>query len=224
MRVGLFPGTFDPPHLGHLIMACDFYQILNLDIVYFIPTKKYETDKNIFASPEDRYNMVKLMIADFPFLEVSDFEINSNETNYTYKTLQYFKNKFSINNLKDKKIDNNKLNEVNFFILVGYDWKEKLNEWKNIDYLKENSKIVLYLRYNNENSIHKFLKLKNEKDYISKIFIENNFIVDENYIIIGRPITISSSEIRKNIKEGKPYKQFIREEVSKYIEDKGLYL
>ncbi|MCX8059346.1 MAG: nicotinate (nicotinamide) nucleotide adenylyltransferase [Spirochaetes bacterium] len=223
MRIGLFPGSFDPPHIGHLIMACDFYYLLSLDIVYFIPTKKYKTDKQVYAKPEERLKMVSLMIKDFPFFEVSDFEINSGEINYTYKTLEYFMEKFTKFKKDQKNYKNIEINDCSsFFILVGYDWKDDLKNWKNIEFIKKNSKIVLYYRYNKD----LFLLTKNFDNSInnnSKLCIEN-ILVEDDYIVIGRPITISSSEIRNNIKEGKVYKQFLVEEVYKYIEEKNLYL
>jgi cytidyltransferase-like protein len=75
-RIGLFGGTFNPIHFGHLRAAEEVQEFFHLDKIIFIPARipPHKTDKAIVA-PEHRLNMVKLAIQDNPCFEISDFEI-----------------------------------------------------------------------------------------------------------------------------------------------------
>jgi nicotinate-nucleotide adenylyltransferase len=92
MKMGIFGGTFNPPHLGHLIVAERVRTELELDSIIFIPTftspHKQEGES---GDPLDRLRMTKLAIRDNEKFQTSDFEINSKSISYTIKTLEYLK-------------------------------------------------------------------------------------------------------------------------------------
>ena len=118
MKIAIFPGSFNPIHLGHIFIALDVYNCLDLDMVYFIPSnipvhKQYLQD-NVYH----RYNMVKIAISEIPFFDICDFEIKNEDISYTYKTINYFKDKF-------------KLEKEQLFLIIGEDWINNFDTWKN---------------------------------------------------------------------------------------------
>jgi len=92
-KIGIFGGTFDPIHYGHLIIAERAREQFNLDFVIFIPCGIPPHKKKVYALPEDRLNMVKVAIENNPFFKVSDIEIFKKEVSYTYNTLKELKKK-----------------------------------------------------------------------------------------------------------------------------------
>ena len=85
-KVGLFGGTFDPIHHGHIFIADETKRRLNLDKIIFLPSG-ISPHKNT-EKAEHRYNMIKMAIADYPYFEVSETEIQMGVTNYTIDTLK----------------------------------------------------------------------------------------------------------------------------------------
>jgi nicotinate-nucleotide adenylyltransferase len=88
MRIGLLGGTFDPPHLGHLLAASDAYEALNLDRLVFIPAAAQPLKSAIMASPADRLAMVRLLVADDPRFTVDPIEIERGGLSFTIDTLR----------------------------------------------------------------------------------------------------------------------------------------
>jgi nicotinate-nucleotide adenylyltransferase len=116
-KVGIFGGTFDPIHHGHLITAQSVREIRNLDKIIFIPSfiSPHKSDV-ISVSPEHRLKMLKLAVEGVDFFEVSDYEINREGISYTIDTLKEFKKKYD---------------ELEF--IIGYDNIFKFHSWKEPD-------------------------------------------------------------------------------------------
>ena len=92
MFVGLFGGTFDPVHNGHIQAANSARRILKLDKVIMIPAgDPYLKRTELVASPKERYHMGSLAIQKIPFLEVSDIEIFRSGPSYTLDTVRELK-------------------------------------------------------------------------------------------------------------------------------------
>src|ERR1700682_4204056 len=96
MRVGVFGGTFDPPHVGHLLLASDARDALHLDTLIFVPasTQPFKADTPPVASPQDRLEMVRLAVADDANYTVDDTEINRKGLSYTVDTLEHLAERF----------------------------------------------------------------------------------------------------------------------------------
>ena len=88
MRIGVFGGTFDPPHVGHLLTASDAYEILGLDRVLFIPAAGQPLKSAIVASPDDRLAMVERLVAGDPRFAVDPIEIERGGLSFTVDTLR----------------------------------------------------------------------------------------------------------------------------------------
>lgn len=90
MRIGVFGGTFDPPHIGHLILAADACDALGLDRLIFVPAaaQPFKVDAPAVASGADRLEMVRLAVGDDPRYAVDDTEIRRGGLSYTVDTLE----------------------------------------------------------------------------------------------------------------------------------------
>lgn len=89
-RIGVFGGTFDPPHIGHLVAALDARQALELDVVLLVVANApwQKVGSRTVSPAEDRLAMVRAAVADAPGLEVSDIEIARGGLSYTADTLE----------------------------------------------------------------------------------------------------------------------------------------
>jgi len=89
-RIGIFGGTFNPPHIGHSIIADDVREQMHLDKILFIPSGIHplKEGNKLMATPEQRYEMANLAFGDNKYFEVSDIEVkNKTEKSYTVDTL-----------------------------------------------------------------------------------------------------------------------------------------
>lgn len=153
MNIGIFGGSFNPPHKMHENIAEYLIKKHILDKVIFVPTgSKYEY-KKMEASPIDRYNMLKLIADKYEYFSVSDFELKDKPV-YTYETLDHFKDKYP--------------NSTIYFI-CGLDNLSYIDEWKNAEYILKNFKILAFRRDN-----------LNPQDIISRLteYKDNIIIVD----------------------------------------------
>lgn len=133
MRIGIFGGSFNPPHKTHKKIALELISNNYLDKAIYVPTGDKYNKKDLINSYH-RYNMLKLMTKDNQNLDVSDYELKSNLT-YTYQTLNYFQNKY-----KDDTI----------YFICGTDNLKEIKTWKNYNYILDNFKIIV-LKRNNDN-------------------------------------------------------------------------
>lgn len=134
-KVGILGGTFNPIHIGHLVLAEEARQKLRLDKVFFIPVNipAHKEAKDLLASGE-RFKMVKLAIKDNPNFEALDIEIKRKGKSYTIDTLKGLKEKYP-------QVDK-------FFFIVGSDALSYLNNWKDIDEVMKLAKFVVASRPN----------------------------------------------------------------------------
>lgn len=132
MKVGIFGGTFNPPHTGHLIVAERVRTELELDSVIFIPSfispHKQEGES---GEPLDRLRMTKLAIRDNEKFQTSDFEINSKSVSYTVKTLEYLKRTMP---------------DDSFYLLIGMDNYLTFHLWKEPKRILELASLVVMNR------------------------------------------------------------------------------
>ncbi|WP_186576472.1 nicotinate-nucleotide adenylyltransferase [Aquibacillus kalidii] len=119
-KVGLLGGTFDPPHYGHLLIAEEVYQALELDEVWFIPSYEppHKEKANIKAS--DRVAMLKNAISDNDHFSLNTLEIDRLGKSYTYDTIVHLKEKFPT---------------FQFYFIIGADMVEFLPKWNKIEEL-----------------------------------------------------------------------------------------
>jgi len=119
-KIAFFGGTFDPIHIGHLIIAEKAREEFNLEKVIFIPSNIPPHKKKSYASPIQRFNMVKIAINDNSFFNISDIEIKNEGISYTYKTIKKMKELYY---------------EYNIFFIIGQDSLMDLQNWYRADEL-----------------------------------------------------------------------------------------
>ena len=191
-------GTFDPPHLGHLISAQFVADELNLDEVIFLPTGNFSyKDSRESAEARHRYDMVELAIADNPKFSISDIEVKEKEYSYTCFTLEKIR----------KLYDNSHI-----YFIIGADSLDYIDRWKNPQHIFEQCTIVAVSRkgFSQED-------LNEKREELLKKF-------EADIIILEMPcIDISSTDIRKRIRENKSVSYLVDSSVAKYIEDNNLY-
>jgi nicotinate-nucleotide adenylyltransferase len=129
MNIGILGGTFNPIHIGHLVMGQVALEKIGLDKVIFIPSN-IPPHKNIrrLASARHRYEMVKLSISDNPHFAVSDLEIRRPGKSYTIDTVVALKKEYP--------------SQTRFYFIIGGDSVDTLSGWKDIERLKKMVKFV----------------------------------------------------------------------------------
>lgn len=136
MKVGLYFGTFNPIHVGHLIIANHMAEFSDLDQIWMVvtphnPLKK----KSTLLEDHHRLQMVFLATEDYPKLKPSDIEFKLPQPNYTVNTLAYLQEKFP---------------ENNFSLIMGEDNLNSFHKWKNYEVILENHEIYVYPRISTE--------------------------------------------------------------------------
>jgi len=133
VRVGVFGGTFDPPHIGHLLLASDARDALRLDKLIFIPAgaQPFKVDTPPIASPQDRVEMVRLAVASDANYAVDDAEISRKGLSYTVDTLEYLAERYAGSEL---------------FLLLGQDSLGGFPQWRNPGRIQELATLALMMR------------------------------------------------------------------------------
>ena len=130
MKVGIFGGTFDPIHNGHLITAVAVKELRNLDKIIFIPSfiAPHKIDR-LCSSHEHRIEMLKKAIIGIPYFDYSDFEIKKEGVSYTIDTLKFLQNKYD-----------------DIELIIGYDNLLEFSTWKDPDEILKMIKLVVLKR------------------------------------------------------------------------------
>ena len=132
MKVGLFFGSFNPIHIGHLIIGNYMAENTDLDEVWFMITPQNPLkNQRSLLNEYDRLEMVRLAVDDNPRLKASDFEFYLPRPSFTIDTLAHLKEKYP---------------EKEFVLIMGLDTVNTLPKWKNGERLKSNYKIYAYPR------------------------------------------------------------------------------
>ena len=201
MRVGIFGGSFDPIHQGHLILAEQCRQQAELDQVLFIPNAQSPHKQNgACASDRQRVEMVDLAIGGHPAFLRSSIEIERGGVSYTVDTLKQL-------------ADENPENEL--FFLMGADSLNSFDTWKDpAGILQLATPLVVPRPGQGEVDLKKLAPLTDEK----------KLATIEQLTIDSPLIEISSSNIRQQIQSGKSIRYQTSRAVEKYIETQKIYL
>lgn len=132
MKICLFGGTFDPPHIGHLLIAQTICEAESFDKILFIPVN-IPPHKTVNTSLEDRLNMLDIAIDDNPNFEISDIEIKRGGVSYTIDTIKTIKNKYNIS-----------ANKISY--LIGSDSLLNFHNWKDPEKILEECQIIVAIR------------------------------------------------------------------------------
>ncbi|MFZ4105260.1 nicotinate (nicotinamide) nucleotide adenylyltransferase [Flavobacterium sp.] len=136
MKIGLYFGTFNPIHVGHLIIANHLAEYSDLDQVWMVVTPHNpHKQKNTLLDDYQRLHLVRLATEDYPKIKPSDIEFKLSQPNYTVNTLAHLKDNYS---------------QHEFSLIMGEDNLKSLHKWKNYEYILENHDIYIYPRVSEE--------------------------------------------------------------------------
>ncbi|WP_411893831.1 nicotinate (nicotinamide) nucleotide adenylyltransferase [Winogradskyella sp. A2] len=142
MKIGLYFGTFNPIHVGHLIIANYLVEHSDLDQVWFVVTPQSPfKKKSSLLDDHQRLEMVYLATKDYDKLRPSDIEFGLKQPNYTIDTLTYLFEKFP---------------QHEFSLIMGEDNLKSFHKWKNYEQILENHNILIYPRLSSGNIENRF--------------------------------------------------------------------
>lgn len=226
MRVGLFGGTFNPIHLGHLKAIQRVQKQFALNKCCLIPSAipPHKNNSEI-ADAQDRVEMIRLALSSNSVITksvvVSDVELKRNGLSYTIDTIHYFKK----TSPKD-----------NFYLIVGLDAFLEIDTWKSFKKIFTLIPLIVMARQvkkgeiigNELKNIEYYLKNNISDDYALSVskscFVHTKTKKQPVFFIDTCPLEISSTKIRTLIKKGMSIKGLTPEKVENFIKNRGLYL
>lgn len=193
MRIGVFGGSFDPPHNGHLAVAVAVKEHLHLDEVMFVPANKNPLKSRKTSSVKDRSEMVKLAIQDEPGFSFSDIETTRPGPSFAVETMDELK----------------LVHPADYWFVLGADALKDILEWKNPQRLITLCRLAVVERRGDQiaNIVH---RLPNDFGYA----------ID---IVPMPQVPVSSSRIREDVMRGAPVGHWLKPAVLEYINKVGLY-
>lgn len=197
-RVGIMGGTFNPIHIGHLIIAEAAYEAYDLDEVLFVPSGvSYMKDQSEILDAKKRVHMTGLAIEDNPHFALSTIEIDRDGNSYSYETLETLR----------KQNPN-----TEYFFLVGSDTLFALETWKHPEILLPSCTILVAVR----NGVP-MEKMQEHAKYLEEKF-------GGSIQLLTTPnIEISATDIRNRIAANRNVKYFVPDSVLQFIEKNNLY-
>lgn len=198
MRVAILGGTFDPIHIGHLIIAQEVKEKFKLDKVFFIPVGNPPHKDLKYVTPSHiRLDMVNRAILDNDNFEVLDYEVKRQGYTYAVDTLNELVNKYE---------------KTKFYYIIGADVVFDILTWRDYETVFKLCEFIAVLRP--QFDINKYnQRITDLKDTYGATI----------HTFKGPLIEASSTDIRRRIKEGASMKYFITQSVENYILEKGLY-
>ena len=196
IKVGIMGGTFDPIHIGHLILAMEAINYRNLDEVWFIPTgnPNFKQDKNV-TDKQKRFEMVKIATRDNKKFNVCDYEINKYGVTYSWETMKYLRENY----------------DYDFYFIMGEDSLISVETWENAEDFLKNTKILACIRRQEE---------------MSKLDVKIDDLKSKGYFVEKIPtsfIDISSTKIREKVQTNQDFRYFVPNQVFEYIVRNKLY-
>lgn len=197
MRLGVFGGTFDPPHLGHLILAMEARSQLELDKALWVltPFPPHKQDQEI-TRLADRLDMLNLAIGDEPNFELSEVEISRAGPHYALDTVNLLKEDFP---------------DASLTYLMGGDSLRDLLTWhRPADFVAACDWLGV-------------MKRPGARAALNTLEGEIPGILEKVMFMETPEIEISSSELRQRIRQGRPYRYYLPEPVYRLIRERHLY-
>jgi nicotinate-nucleotide adenylyltransferase len=194
-NIGIFGGTFNPPHLGHLALAREALKEFSLEKIFFIPAfmPPHKEPRNVIDA-EHRMAMVKLLLEGDAGLELCDFEITKKSVSYYIDTVRYFKNEYP---------------STKIHFLIGSDAFYNIDTWKQSQELMSLIDFIIFPRAGNT------------KEMIARKFGNLSNVV---YWAHTSLIHISSTDIRYRLRSGDDCAAELGADVAGYIRENKLYI
>lgn len=197
-KVGILGGTFNPVHMAHLIIAEIAREDAGLDDILFVPSGcSYLKDVSKILPAKHRVNMTGLAIEDNPHFALSTIEIDREGNSYTCDTLMELKERYP---------------DQEYYLIVGADNLFTMEEWKDVDVVFQNAKILAAVRGSKKRADMEERIAQLKEKYGAEISLLN-----------VRHVDISSTVIREKIAAGLSIRYMVPEKVREYIQKNHLY-
>jgi len=191
--IGILGGTFDPIHIGHLLIAEYLREELQLEKILFIPAKIHPLKENrSISDPQIRLEMVQLATRDNPNFQVSDIEIRSERVSYTVDTIAELRKTYPMDNYQ-------------LYFFLGIDNVNQLHKWKDPHRLMELCQLVAFNRPD-------FEPVPEAQSFLPHIRLVDIPLLE-----------ISSTEIRNRVRQGKSIRYWVPRQIEEFIHSQKLY-
>lgn len=197
MRLGVLGGTFDPPHIGHLLLAEYTLEALELDKVLFVPARVQPLKPDIRSMAQHRLNMVKLAIEGNPHFEISRVDMEREGPHYTADTLPLIQADYP---------------DADLFFLMGGDNLRDFSKWTRADEVIQHARLAVMRRSDEDISA----------DMHDDVIPDLSHYVD----IVDTPllgIWLSSTHVVKRLKNNQSVRYLVPDAILNYIHDHNLY-
>ena len=213
MRIGLFGGTFDPIHWGHIRSAEEVREAFALDRVLFIPASiPPHRRRRPACSARDRFEMVRLAIGGNRRFDISDVELSRPGKSYSIDTIRHYTRRRSPKN--------------SLYFILGLDAFRDIDSWKDVQDIFPLCHLIVTSRpVNGDSMSYRTIPVAVRKGFCYDPRRKAYHHKDGKYLFFTRltDIAISASKIRRRMREGKSIRYLVPLEVESYIEKKGLY-
>ncbi|HZE87436.1 MAG TPA: nicotinate (nicotinamide) nucleotide adenylyltransferase [Methylomirabilota bacterium] len=203
MNIAILGGSFDPPHLGHILIAQQVKELLNMDQIWLMPLYQKEQQDKIFhktLSPvADRLLMAKYLENDF--IKISKYEIEHNQTSYTVDTLEQLETLSS---------------NDEFYWITGSDQLAEFQKYYKWEELVHKHKLIIFPR---EHMLW-HLEDKVKEGFNLQIIPKNVIVLDNKDLVLTN---ISSRIVRERVKKGLSITHLVPKAVEEYIKGQKLY-
>ena len=192
-KIGLFFGSFNPIHIGHLILANYILEKSDMEQLWFVvsPQNPFKEKKSLLKDYH-RLDMVNLALKNYPKMRASNIEFSLPKPSYTTDTLAYLKEKYP---------------ENSFALIMGEDNLKNLHKWKNSENLVENNQIIVYPR-------------KLEAENLEENLLLNHPNIS---LIEAPIIELSATQIREMIKLNQNVRPMLPPEVFEFLDGSSFY-
>ncbi len=198
-KVGIMGGTFDPIHIGHLILGEAAYEQLELDRLLFLPAGNppHKRHREGRASDEQRAEMTRLAIADNPHFENCLMEMDLEGYTYTYRTLEI---------LKEQNPD------CDYYFIIGLDSLKDFDGWMKPERIAAACHLVVATR----DSV--------DPEMVESLLEEKRMKYHGDFIHLNSPnIDVASHELRQRVRDGLSIRYYVPDEVIRYIDENHIY-
>ena len=197
-RIGIYGGSFNPPHIGHVQAARQAYQALGLEKILLIPDSvaPHKTFPEGTPTPQQRYEMIRLAAEDCPELEISDLELQRPGISYTCETVAALRQEYP---------------EDQLYLIMGSDMFLSFETWKEYESLLKTVNLAVLYRGD-----------RGEKEKIDKQKEKLEALGGHIFLVENEITEISSTQLRRLLAFGST-EAFLCPKVAAYIKDQGLY-
>lgn len=200
VRIGILGGSFNPIHLGHLVMAQDAQTAFRLNRLIFVPAAipPHKLTQTL-VTPDQRLDMVRLALGEQEDWEVSDFEVTRGGVSFTIDTVRHYAALYP---------------EAELYFIIGGDTLPELHTWKDVGALLELCRFITMVRPGFEADTLRSLNLRLEPRHLDSLI---------RRVTTGHAIGVSSTEIRMRVAKNESVRYLVPDAVEHYIREHELY-